>query len=95
MTASTGLVLADDLEREARPDPWIALLPSLDPTIMGWTSRDWYLAPHRARSSTGTAMPARRSGPMAASSAAGPSAPTARSSRACSRMSAPRRGGDR
>jgi hypothetical protein len=44
---STGLVMADDLEPEATPDPWIALLPSLDPTIMGWTSRDWYLAPHR------------------------------------------------
>lgn len=44
---STGLVLADDLELTATPDPWIALLPSLDPTTMGWTARDWYLAPHR------------------------------------------------
>ena len=46
---TTGLVLADDVEpRDApAPGPWIALLPSLDPTIMGWTARDWYLAPHR------------------------------------------------
>ena len=45
---TTGLVLADDLEPPtATLDPWIALLPSLDPTTMGWTARDWYLAPHR------------------------------------------------
>jgi hypothetical protein len=43
-----GLVMADDLEPPfAILEPWIALLPSLDPTTMGWTARDWYLAPHR------------------------------------------------
>lgn len=26
----------------------VALLPSLDPTTMGWAARDWYLGPHRA-----------------------------------------------
>ncbi|MFC8600480.1 DNA glycosylase AlkZ-like family protein, partial [Isoptericola sp. NPDC057191] len=26
-----------------------ALLPTLDPTTMGWTARDWYLGPHRPR----------------------------------------------
>ncbi|MBV9285403.1 MAG: winged helix DNA-binding domain-containing protein, partial [Acidimicrobiia bacterium] len=26
--------------------PWIALLPSLDATTMGWNDRDWYLGPH-------------------------------------------------
>jgi len=26
-----------------------ALLPTLDPTTMGWTARDWYLGPHRER----------------------------------------------
>ena len=41
-------VLPDDLEPTARPDPWVALLPPLDPTTMGWTRRDWYLGPHRA-----------------------------------------------
>ena len=41
-----GFVLADDLDRAERPAPWVALLPSLDPTIMGWKQRDWYLGPH-------------------------------------------------
>ncbi|MFF0016118.1 winged helix DNA-binding domain-containing protein [Streptomyces sp. NPDC005374] len=26
-------------------EPWVALLPGLDPTAMGWQQRDWYLAP--------------------------------------------------
>ncbi|MFI9510907.1 winged helix DNA-binding domain-containing protein [Nocardia sp. NPDC052566] len=42
----TGLLLADDLEPVPAPDPWVALLPALDPTPMGWQSRDWYLGPH-------------------------------------------------
>ncbi len=25
--------------------PWVALLPGLDPTTMGWKERDWFLAP--------------------------------------------------
>jgi len=36
---------------EAPEDPagaWVALLPGLDPTTMGWKRRDWYL-PERAR----------------------------------------------
>ncbi len=44
-----GLALADDLEPTATPDPWVALLPALDPTTMGWKERDWYLGPHRSR----------------------------------------------
>jgi hypothetical protein len=24
-------------------EPWVALLPGLDPTTMGWQARDWYL----------------------------------------------------
>lgn len=24
-------------------EPWVAVLPGLDPTIMGWKNRDWYL----------------------------------------------------
>ncbi|MFE3058299.1 winged helix DNA-binding domain-containing protein [Nocardia sp. NPDC059239] len=43
----TGLVLADDLEPTPAPEPWAALLPALDPTPMGWQSRDWYLGPHQ------------------------------------------------
>lgn len=42
---ATGYVLADD-EPVAAPAPWVALLPALDPTTMGWTGRDWYLGDH-------------------------------------------------
>ena len=45
----TGLVLADDLDPVPTPDPWVALLPGLDPTTMGWKDREWYLGPHRDR----------------------------------------------
>lgn len=44
-----GWVLADDLEPE--PDggpPWAALLPVLDPTVMGWKERGFFLGPHAA-----------------------------------------------
>ena len=41
-----GLVLADDVEPTPQPEPWIALLPSLDPTTMGWQQRAWYLGEH-------------------------------------------------
>jgi hypothetical protein len=43
---STGLVLPDDLEPTPPPEPWVALLPALDPTAMGWSERSWYLGPH-------------------------------------------------
>jgi hypothetical protein len=43
-----GLALADDVDVVADPEPWIALLPALDPTPMGWQGRDWYISPeHR------------------------------------------------
>jgi winged helix DNA-binding protein len=41
-----GVVLADDLEPEPEVPPWVALLPALDPTPMGWTRRDFYLGEH-------------------------------------------------
>lgn len=41
-----GVVLPDDLEPVAAPPPWTALLPALDPTSMGWLSREWYLGPY-------------------------------------------------
>lgn len=41
-----GLVLADDVDSTPRSEPWIALLPSLDPTTMGWQQRAWYLGEH-------------------------------------------------
>ncbi|MEU6562155.1 winged helix DNA-binding domain-containing protein [Nocardia nova] len=43
---ATGIALSDDLEPESEPEPWAALLPALDPTPMGWQSRDWFLGPH-------------------------------------------------
>jgi hypothetical protein len=41
-----GFALPDDLEPVDAPPPWGALLPGLDPTVMGWQARDWYLGPH-------------------------------------------------
>jgi hypothetical protein len=34
---------ADDTDPVEPPDPWVALLPGLDPTTMGWKGRGWYL----------------------------------------------------
>src|SRR5918999_62511 len=42
-----GYVLPDDLDRTDPPEHWVALLPALDATTMGWAARDWYLGPHR------------------------------------------------
>jgi Winged helix DNA-binding domain len=41
-----GFVPADDVDPVDPPEPWSALLPTLDPTTMGWKERDWYLGPH-------------------------------------------------
>ncbi|MER6784741.1 winged helix DNA-binding domain-containing protein [Streptomyces sp. NPDC000658] len=42
----TGHVVDGDVDPAPAPEgPWAALLPALDPTAMGWQSRDWYLAP--------------------------------------------------
>ncbi len=46
LDGALGLVLTDDLAPTPAPDPWVALLPSLDPTTMGWHQRDWYLGGH-------------------------------------------------
>ncbi|HEY3466420.1 MAG TPA: winged helix DNA-binding domain-containing protein [Amycolatopsis sp.] len=43
-----GVALADDLAPVPAPPPWVAFLPGLDPTPMGWQDRDWFLGPHRA-----------------------------------------------
>lgn len=40
-----GVALPADLDPVAAPDPWVALLPALDPTPMGWVDRDWYFPP--------------------------------------------------
>lgn len=46
---TTGWLLPDDLDHVPDPGPWVALLPVLDPTVMGWKGRDFYLGPHRER----------------------------------------------
>jgi hypothetical protein len=43
----TSIVLPGDLGSTRRPAPFAALLPGLDPTVMGWAGRDWYLGQHR------------------------------------------------
>ncbi len=48
LDGAAGLVLPGDLDPVDAPAPWVALLPALDPTPMGWQQRDWYLGPHRA-----------------------------------------------
>ena len=55
----TGWALPDDLEPTPAVEPWVALLPALDPTTMGWKLRDWYLGDHAARlfDTTGNAGP--------------------------------------
>lgn len=40
-----GWLLGDDVEPEPGVEPWGALLPALDPTLMGWKQRDFYLDP--------------------------------------------------
>ena len=42
----TGWVLPDDLDDVPTPEPWAALLPVLDPTVMGWKERGFFLGPH-------------------------------------------------
>ena len=39
----TGFVLPDDLEATPEPASWVALLPSLDSTVMAWKEREFYL----------------------------------------------------
>jgi hypothetical protein len=47
LDAGTGLLLPDDEPPDDAPGPpAVALLPALDPTVMGWTGRDWYLGAH-------------------------------------------------
>ncbi|MCU1406506.1 MAG: hypothetical protein JWQ43_2809 [Glaciihabitans sp.] len=45
----TGWLLAEDLDEVTDPGPWVALLPVLDPTVMGWRARDFYLGAHSER----------------------------------------------
>ncbi|CAM3380554.1 winged helix DNA-binding domain-containing protein [Nocardioides dubius] len=46
---ATGWVLPDDLAPTPEVEPWVALLPSLDPTTMGWKGRGFYLDERQPR----------------------------------------------
>jgi len=49
LDGGVGYVMPDDLEDGGgKAAPWIALLPPLDPTTMGWKERDWYLGAHKS-----------------------------------------------
>jgi hypothetical protein len=43
--AATGAILPGDDAPTPSPEPWVALVPALDPTPMGWAQRDWYFDP--------------------------------------------------
>lgn len=44
LSAGEGIVLADDLDDlDGAGCAWVAVLPALDPTAMGWKERSWYL----------------------------------------------------
>ena len=45
----SGWALADDLEETPAGGPWIALVPALDSTTMGWTDRAWFMGMHTPR----------------------------------------------
>ena len=45
----TGFVAPDDLEPVSECASWVVLLPALDPTVMGWKERAWYLGGHQAQ----------------------------------------------
>ena len=48
LETGTGWVLPNDLEPVPAAGDWVALLPGLDPTVMGWKERDWFLSDHQA-----------------------------------------------
>lgn len=43
LEGGVGFVLPTDTEPVPYPGPWVALLPGLDPSVMGWKGRDWIL----------------------------------------------------
>jgi hypothetical protein len=49
LDGGTGYLLTDDLDATADPGPWVALLPALDSTTMGWNERGWFLGSHGRR----------------------------------------------
>jgi hypothetical protein len=48
LAGTPGVILAGDDTPETAVEPWVALLPALDPTAMGWRERSWYAGDHAA-----------------------------------------------
>ncbi len=59
LDGQVGYVLPGDEAPEVPMEPWVAFLPALDPTPMGWKERGWYLGEHKAKlfDSTGNVGP--------------------------------------
>ncbi|WP_235737086.1 winged helix DNA-binding domain-containing protein [Nocardioides alcanivorans] len=74
----TGWVLPDDLDETPEGDTWVALLPALDPTVMGWKQRDFLLGGLVEPLFDGRGTPAPRPGSTLARWDAGSKAPVAR-----------------
>ncbi len=49
LDGQVGYVLPGDEAPEVPVDPWVAFLPGLDPTPMGWKEREWFLGPHKSK----------------------------------------------
>jgi hypothetical protein len=49
LDGAAGIALAGDLEPAPEAPPWVALLPGLDSTPMGWREREWFLGEHGPR----------------------------------------------
>jgi hypothetical protein len=49
LDGAAGVAMPDDLERMKPSPPWVALLPALDTTVMGWQARGWFLGEHAPR----------------------------------------------
>jgi hypothetical protein len=46
LDGSVGVVLPDDVDPAPPPEPAATFLPGLDPTVMGWTDRRFFLGGH-------------------------------------------------
>ena len=77
----TAWLAPDDVDPVSSRARWVALLPGLDPTTMGWKERQWFLDRRRRAHdcSTATATPVRRYGSTGASSVDGSNGGTGRS----------------
>lgn len=59
-----ALLLAEQADPVPPPAPWVALLPALDATAMGWKGRDFYLGAPTSRSGGPLGPVSRSGGPL-------------------------------